>query len=159
MLNYFSAWFSLFNDPSLRDMSAQLIKRSLCASSCLLRTGQPGNRFPSAFSRPTASEISALFSLWPGLNMQHVLQMFGGGRLNTLWRFPLSLSPLSAHRIHGDVPVLQLHRGPAAAVVGQRSQVLCPAQLPRRHRPAAGKRLEEKLAALSGVGGWRPGFS
>lgn len=49
----------------------------------------------------------------------------------------LSLSS-PAHRLHGDVIVLQLHRRPAAPLVGQCSQVLCPAQLPRWHGPAAG---------------------
>lgn len=44
----------------------------------------------------------------------------------------------AAHRLHGDTVVLQCHRGPAAAVLGQRSQVLCPAQRPWRHHPSAG---------------------
>lgn len=49
------------------------------------------------------------------------------------------LSPsFPAHRLHGDAIVLQLNRGPAASLVGQRPQVLRPAQLPRRHRPVAG---------------------
>lgn len=48
------------------------------------------------------------------------------------------LSPPTALRLHGDTIVLQHHRGPAAAVLGQRSQVLRPAQRPWRHRPASG---------------------
>lgn len=44
----------------------------------------------------------------------------------------------AAHRLHGDTVVLQCHRGPAAAVLGQRSKVLCPAQRPWRHHPSPG---------------------
>lgn len=49
----------------------------------------------------------------------------------------LSLS-FPAHWLHGDTIVLQLNRGPAAPLVGQRSKVLRPAQLPRWHGPVAG---------------------
>ncbi|CAG14899.1 unnamed protein product, partial [Tetraodon nigroviridis] len=59
------------------------------------------------------------------------------------------------HRLHGDAVVLQRHRGPAAAVLGQCSEVLCPAQRPRRHHPAPGcQQLPEgpvvPLAAVEG---------
>lgn len=56
------------------------------------------------------------------------------------WQTNILLFSLSspAHRLHGDVIVLQLHRGPAAALMGQCSEVLCPAQLPWWHCPVAG---------------------
>lgn len=54
---------------------------------------------------------------------------------------PLLCVSFPAHWLHGDAIVLQLNRGPAASLLGQRSQVLRPAQLPRWHRPLAGDAL------------------
>lgn len=50
---------------------------------------------------------------------------------------PVSL----AYRLHGGSSVLQYYRGPAAVVLGQRPQILCPAQRPWRDRPSAGTQL------------------
>lgn len=64
--------------------------------------------------------------------------MLDSGRLISSCSFPLS-SP--AHWLHGDIIALQLHRGPAAPLLGQCPKVLRPAQLPWWHRPAAGNSL------------------
>lgn len=68
------------------------------------------------------------------LNIQSALQVLGR------WQSDILLFSLSfpAHWLHGDAIVLQLNRGLAASLVGQRSKVLRPAQLPRWHCPVAG---------------------
>lgn len=68
------------------------------------------------------------------LNIQSALQVLGQWQTNILC-FSLSFP---AHWLHGDTVVLQLDRGLAASLVGQRSQVLRPAQFPWWHRPPAG---------------------
>jgi len=50
----------------------------------------------------------------------------------------VSLPVSVAHRIHGGPSVLQHYRGPAAVVLGQCPQILCPAKLPWRDSPPAG---------------------
>lgn len=105
-----------------------------------------------------AFTVSAVFGgqhfVWPGvypgqvssgyvffLSFQRALFKYTVCTVNVRqWQANILLFSFSfpANRLHGDVIVLQLNRGPAASGVGQRSQVLCPAQLPWRHCPVAG---------------------
>lgn len=51
----------------------------------------------------------------------------------------VSLPVSAAYRVYGGPSVLQHHRRPAAVVLGQCTQILCPAKLPWRDSPPAGK--------------------